>query len=296
MKLLYKTEIKNNADTHNLHIKNDHNYIAEGAVVANCHFAKSTEITKIFELCTKASYKIGVTGTLDNCKTHLNTIIGLTGPINKLNTTKELMDKGQISKFKIKCLILDYDKEISKAIKKFKYQDEIKFLVANKKRNDFIKNLALSLEKTSIVLVNYIEHGQEIYNALMNSKYLNGRSVYYIFGAIEGTERERIRQIVETEQNAIIIASSAIMSTGVSIKNLHNIIFAISGKSRIRTLQSIGRVLRLHIDKDFATLYDIVDNLSYKNHKNYTLRHFLERIKMYNEEKFDYKLINVDFK
>ena len=85
------------------------------------------------------------------------------------------------------------------------------------------------------------------------------------------------------------------MSTGVSIKNLHNIIFAISGKSRIRTLQSIGRVLRLHENKEIATLYDIVDDLSVGKHQNFSLKHFLERVKMYNQEQFDYKLKKIDF-
>jgi superfamily II DNA or RNA helicase len=260
------------------------------------HQAKGAEITKIFEKCINASYRIGLTGTTDNIKANINTIIGLTGPINSLITTKELMDRKEVSSFSIRCLILKYDKEVSKAVKKFKYQDEIKFIVSNNKRNNFIKNLALSLNKNSIILCNFVEtHGKVIYELLLNSKNLNDRKVYFIHGGVDGEERERVRQIMETETNAIIVASSAIMSTGVSIKNLHNIIFAISGKSRIRTLQSIGRVLRLHHSKDKAILYDIVDDLSISKHKNFTLNHFLERVKMYNQEQFDYVLKTIEF-
>lgn len=260
------------------------------------HQAKGTEITKIFEKCTNASYRIGLTGTTDNIKANINTIIGLTGPINSLITTKELMDRKEVSSFAIRCILLKYDKEIAKAIRKFKYQEEIKFIVSNAKRNNFIKNLALSLDNNSIILCNFVEtHGKVIYELIKNSNKIGDRKVYFIHGGVEGEERERIRNIMEHETDSIIVASSAIMSTGVSIKNLHNIIFAISGKSRIRTLQSIGRVLRLHHSKEKAILYDIVDDLSVGKHKNFTLNHFLERVKMYNQEQFDYILKTVEF-
>lgn len=265
-------------------------------IVDEAHGIKATEITKILEKCINASYRIGLTGTIDNIKANINTLIGLTGPINKLNSTKKLMDRKEIASFKIKCLMLNYDKETAKAVKKFKYQEEIKFIVSNTKRNNFIKNLALSLDKNSIILCNFVEtHGKVIYELLLNSKHKKDRNIYFIHGGIAGEEREKIRQIIETEKNSIIVASSSIMSAGVSIRNLHNIIFAISGKSRIRTLQSIGRVLRLHQEKEIATLYDIVDNLSIGKHQNFTINHFLERVKMYNQEKFDYKIINVEF-
>lgn len=265
-------------------------------IVDEAHGIKATELTKILERCTNASYRLGLTGTVDNIKANINTLIGLTGPISKLNTTAELMSRKEIADFMIRCLILKYDKDTAKAIRKFKYQEEIKFIVSNAKRNNFIKNLALSLNKNSIILCNFVEtHGKVIYELLQNSNKLNGRSVYFIHGGVAGEERERIRQIIETETNAIIVASSSIMSTGVSIKNLHNIIFAISGKSRIRTLQSIGRVLRLHQSKEKAVLYDIVDDLSVGKHKNFTLNHFLERVKMYNQEQFEYVLKSIDF-
>lgn len=266
-------------------------------IVDEAHGCKATQLTSILEKCINASYRLGFTGTIDEVKANINTLKGLFGPINKLNTTKELIDKGQVANFNIKCLVLKYDEETAKAVKKFKYQEEIKYLISNPKRNNFIKNLALSLDNNTIILFNFVEtHGKVIYELLLNSKHRKGRNIYFIHGGVAGEEREQIRQIMETEKNAIIVGSSSIMSTGISIKNLHNIIFAISGKSRIRNLQSIGRVLRLHKEKEIATLYDIADNLSTGKHKNYTLLHFLERVKTYNKEQFEYKLINVDFK
>lgn len=265
-------------------------------IVDEAHGVKATSLTGILEHCVNAEYRIGLTGTLDNIKANINTIIGLTGPINKLITTRELIDRNQVSNLKIKCLVLKYDKETSKTIRKYKYQEEIKFLITNPKRNAFIKNLTLSLDKNTIVLFNFVEtHGKIIYEMIKNSKHLKGRNVYFIHGGVAGEERERIRQIIETETNAIIVASSGTMSTGISIKNLHNIVFAISGKSRIRNLQSIGRILRLHESKEYATLYDIVDNLSVGKHQNFTLNHFLERVKIYDSEQFDYKITNIPF-
>lgn len=265
-------------------------------LVDEAHGAKATALTSILGFCVNCSYRIGLTGTLDDIKSNINTIKGLTGPINKLISTKELMDRKQVAAFNIKCLVLKYDKETCNAVKKFKYQEEIKYLISNPKRNAFIKNLALSLDKNTIILFNFVEtHGKVIYELLLNSKHRNGRNIYFIHGGVAGEEREKIRHIMETEKNAIIVGSSSIMSTGISIKNLHNIIFAISGKSRIRNLQSIGRVLRLHNEKESATLYDIADNLSVGKHQNFTISHFLERIKTYDQEQFDYKIVNVDF-
>lgn len=265
-------------------------------IVDEVHTAKSASLTGILEKCSNAQFRLGFTGTLDGLKVNEKTLIGLFGPINKLITTKELMDRKQVASFKIKCLILKYDKETCKVVKNYKYREEIKYLITNKKRNTFIKNLAFSLEKNTIILFNFVEsHGKVIYEMLKDSKHRNGRNIYFIHGGVAGEEREKIRNIMENEKNAIIVASVGTMSTGVSIKNLHNIIFAISGKSKIRNLQSIGRVLRLHDDKDTATLYDIVDNLSVGKSKNFTLNHFLERVKVYNQEQFEYKIVNVDF-
>ena len=107
-------------------------------------------------------------------------------------------------------------------------------------------------------------------------------------------EREQVRFITEKSDDAIIIASYGTFSTGINIKNLHNIMFASPSKSRIRNLQSIGRGLRLKDNKSSATLYDISDDLSYGDKENYTLQHFRERINIYNEEDFPYEIHNVE--
>jgi superfamily II DNA or RNA helicase len=117
-----------------------------------------------------------------------------------------------------------------------------------------------------------------------------------VHGGVDTENREKVREITEKENNAIIVASYGTFSTGVNIRNLHNVIFASPSKSRIRNLQSIGRVLRKGNNKTKATLYDIADDISYKSRKNYTLNHLIERIKVYNEENFNYDIVNIPLK
>ena len=118
----------------------------------------------------------------------------------------------------------------------------------------------------------------------------------FVHGGVEASERENIRQLAEVNDNCVIIASYGTFSTGINIKNLHNVIFASPSKSRVRNLQSIGRVLRKGKDKVKATLYDISDDCSTKSRRNYTLNHFIERIKTYNEENFNYEIITIQLK
>ena len=206
------------------------------------------------------------------------------------------MDKKQLSNLVVRCLILKHTEENCKMVASGKYQDEIDYLVSSKSRNNFIKNLALKLKGNTLVLFQLVEkHGKDLHK-LIEDKAENNRKVFYIYGGVETEEREKARAIVEKENNAIIVASYGTFSTGINIRNLHNIIFASPSKSRIRNLQSIGRGLRLGDNKVNATLYDIADDLQYKSKENFTLKHFQERINIYTEEEFDYEIHNISLK
>jgi superfamily II DNA or RNA helicase len=167
------------------------------------------------------------------------------------------------------------------------------FLVSNEKRNKYIRNLCLSLQGNTLCLFQYVEkHGKQLYEDIKLKA--PDKQVFYVHGGVDTDEREKIRELTEKADNAIIVASYGTFSTGINIRNLHNIIFASPSKSRIRNLQSIGRGLRLKDNKGDATLYDISDDLSYNDKDNYTLNHFRERINIYNEEDFDYEIHNVE--
>ena len=120
--------------------------------------------------------------------------------------------------------------------------------------------------------------------------------MFFIHGGVDVEDREQVREITEKESNAIIVASYGTFSTGINIKALHNVIFASPSKSRIRNLQSIGRVLRKSKDKTHAMLYDIADDITFNSKRNYTLNHLIERIKIYKEEDFNYELSHIKLK
>ena len=258
-----------------------------------CHLFKAKSLSSIMEKLVNAKYRIGTTGTLDESQTNKLTLEGLFGKTFSVTTTKELMDNKHLSKLSIDCIILKYDDEVSKSIKGINYQDEIKFLIQNPKRNAFIRNLALSTKSNCLVLFQLVElHGKVLYK-LIQDKLIQDKSdrkVFFVSGEVDSKVREDVRQIVEKEKSAIIVASSGTFSTGINIKNLDSLIFASPTKSRIKTLQSIGRTLRIGDTSDKAKLYDIVDDLTYKKHKNFAVKHFLERVKMYDEQKFEYKI------
>ena len=277
--------------------KNEGDYFEQFDFVLGdeAHQFKAKSLTTILSGCTAAKYRIGTTGTLDGTQTHRLVLEGLFGPVYKATSTAELIEKKQLANFSIKCLILKYSDTICKESKSWDYNQEIEYIVMNKARNDFIRNLVLSLTGNSLVLFQFVEkHGKHLYENI--KEHAGKRKVFFVFGGTDVEIRESIRAITERELDAIIVASYGTFSTGVNIRNLHNVIFSSPSKSRIRNLQSIGRGLRLGDNKEAATLFDIADDFRIGKFTNYTLKHFVERVKIYDEEKFNYKFYNIELK
>lgn len=277
--------------------KNDKEYFEQFDFVIGdeAHQFKAKSLTTILSGCVNAKYRIGTTGTLDGTQTHKLVLEGLFGPVYKAVSTAELIENKQLASFRIKCLILKYPETICKEARNWDYNTEIEYIVTNRARNEFIKNLALSLEGNTLILFQFVEkHGKDLHGIIKENA--KNRHVFFVFGGTDVEVRESVRSITEKESNAIIVASYGTFSTGVNIRNLHNIIFASPSKSRIRNLQSIGRGLRLGENKEEAVLFDIADDFRTGKFDNYTLKHFIERVKIYDEEKFTYKFYNIDLK
>jgi superfamily II DNA or RNA helicase len=273
--------------------KLDRNFFEDYEVVIGdeAHLFKSKSLIQIMTKLHHAKYRFGFTGTLDGTQTHKWVLEGLFGPSYKIIRTSELMEKGHVSKLDIRCIVLKHKPKIFAT-----YEDEIQFIILHDKRNNFIKNLSLDLKGNTLILFSRVEsHGKPLYELIYNAKKTN-RKVFFIHGGVDTEEREMVREITEREKDAIIVASYGVFSTGINIRNLHNIIFASPSKSRIRNLQSIGRVLRKGKNKTKAILYDISDDCTYNSKKNYTLNHLIERIKIYNEEQFNYEIITINLK
>lgn len=248
-----------------------------------CHrFFSAVEITKLIK-SQNFIHKFGLTGTLPEIKFDVWSLNRIFGPVIYFKKSVELREEKFISKVRIVALEMSY-KNIPKFTKPSMsnpttgYEEEIVWLHTNEHRSKTIAKLVEKLETNTLVLVDRIIHGEHLLDYL---KLHTQKQVYFVQGSVEVEERERVKQLMEDTVGGIVcIAISKIFSTGISIKNLHNIIFAAIGKARIKIIQSIGRSLRLHHSKEIATIFDIADVNLY-----YGLKHFEERSRLYESEK-----------
>ena len=256
-----------------------------GCVIGDeAHMFKAKSLTGIMTKLHRCKYRFGFTGTLDGTQTHRLVLEGLFGPVEKVTSTKELMDKKSLAKLNIKCIILKH-KNIRE---KLSYAEELDYIVTNEKRIDFVVNLLQHLRGNTLCLFQLVEkHGKILYDRIGED------NAFFVYGATSAEQREEIRAIVDKSDNSTTIASYGTFSTGINIRNIHNIVLASPSKSKIRVLQSIGRGLRTSSTKDSVLIYDIADDLG---KDNYTLRHFTERLNIYNEEQFDYEINKVKLK
>lgn len=259
-----------------------------------CHGFKSKSLSSIMNKATEAKYRFGATGTLDGTQTHKLVLEGLFGPVYQVTTTKQLQDNDTLAPLEINVVNLVYSDETRQNFGNQTYQDEIDFIIKHDKRNKFVRNLALNLSGNTLILFHRVEKHGEVLYSLIKDKAEEGRKVFFVSGKVDTDDREAIRQIVEFQKDAIIVASMGTFSTGINIRNLHNIVFASPSKSQIKVLQSIGRGLRKSDDGSITKLFDISDDLHWKTRKNFTLLHCFERVKIYKKEQFNYKIIQVD--
>lgn len=266
------------------------------------HTSNGASVTKVNNNLYKCKYKIGLTGSLKDGKTNIMQYIGLFGNIFKPVSTKQLMDDGQVTKLNIKSIFLKYPPELVKGLEGMDYQKEIKAITSYNKRNKWVTNLAkkLSDKKENVfIMFRHKEHGKWLFDELSKDH----DNVVYIDGDVKSNDREIAKTDMEAKDGMIAIASYGVFSTGISIKNLHHIIFAHPVKSKITVIQSIGRILRKHDSKDIATLWDIVDDIGKEtksptaknkySKKNYALTHAFDRMERYVEEDFDFKIFKV---
>lgn len=261
-----------------------------------CHLSKARSLSSILDKCVNAFVKVGVSGTLDGTEVNEMVLKGLYGPIHRVASTSDLMKDGILTNLTIKAIILKHSDEVSKTFGKVQYVDEMDYLVRNIKRNKFICNMVNSLTGNTLILFQYVQkHGKPLEKML--KELCPDKEVYFVHGGVSGDDREQIRQLIETRENAIICASYAVYSTGINVKRLHNIVFASPTKAKIRILQSIGRGLRKHDTKEVCTLYDIADDLrGPRKTMNHTLRHFTIRLESYMQEGFKLKSHVIEFK
>ena len=260
------------------------------------HLFKAKSLGTLMDKCTNAQYRIGTTGTLDGTETNKLVLEGLFGPVYKVTTTVKLQEEKTLADLDIKVLLLRYHNDECVKLKGSTYQEELEYIVTNEKRNNFVKNLALDQKGNTLVLFQFVEKHGKVLHDLIRKSAGDNRKVFYVSGEVDASDREQIRGIVEKQTNAIIVASLGTFSTGINIRNLHNIIFASPSKSQVKVLQSIGRGLRKSDDGSTTNLFDISDDLHCRGYRNFTLKHSAERIKIYTKEGFKYKIYPINLK
>ncbi len=260
-----------------------------GCVIGDeAHMFKAKSLTGIMTKLQKCKYRFGFTGTLDGTETHRLLLEGLFGTVEQVVTTKELMDKKTLANLKINCITLKHPEKKERMT----YAEEIDYLVSKESRNEFIVNLCDKLKGNTLCLFQLVDkHGKVLYDKMKGSE-----NVYFVYGGTDTEQREKIRGFVENHKKSTTIASYGTFSTGINIRNIHNIVLSSPSKSKIRVLQSIGRGLRISNSKDSILVFDISDDISYNGRYNFTLNHFLERLNIYNEQKFNYEISKVRIK
>lgn len=275
-------------------------------VTDESHRAKAKTITTILSRTFGFAYsRFGVSGTFpsdDSCE--ILTIQSVLGPkITEISAT-ELKDKGIISPMEIKAVIMNHnDDEFGERLKQIRkggygkesYELEKDYIHQSGKRMEFIKKIVNKCQGNTLLLFHTIEYGELIFNTL--SKDLTDKDFYYIDGSVSGKKRDEIKKEMEKTNDGkikVLVASFGTLSTGVSINAIFNVILADSFKSEQVVIQSIGRSLRLHLDKKKAIIFDLVDVYSSNKFNNILWSHFKEREKFYIKREYPYKIIKVN--
>lgn len=276
-------------------------YFSQFAVVLvdEVHRAKGNTITEIMKACIHTKYRHGLTGTLDDVEVHKLVITGLFGPVKRIVTTKEIQDSGRAATSTINIMNLKYSKDMvvdykqwMKDEKKLKgtnfkpWDSELKYLYSCSERTTMIQNLIQGLKGNTLVLFDRVEaYGRPLFEEMRDRLKDDPRTVCFIDGNVSSDERGAIKRLMEADDNVITYASYGTTSTGVSIKNIHNVVLASSSKSKVLVLQSIGRGLRLTDGKSHVNVFDIVDNIEF----NIARGHADTRLGFYNKDQFPLK-------
>lgn len=254
------------------------------------HAWKAMSTVKIMEKCKHIIYRTGVTGTLDDIESNLMSLTGDFGPPQRVATTKELIDSEDVANLKIKACLLSYDEKYRKYVssKCKKYQDEISFITDLEQRNDFIAKLTDSLKGNTLVAFKFADHGKTLFEKIKTEE------KFFINGSVSVDKRSEHQKAMDKSKNMKGIVSLGTFAEGINIKNVNYVILAVPLKSKIKLLQLIGRGLRKSDIKNKVVFIDIGDDFIYKKRKNWSMLHYMDRIKRYNLEGFDIEYIKYD--
>lgn len=282
------TILRNNEDVYNIEVADNNNYYANNILVSNCHrLRKGNKVNDILKKI-KTPYRFGFTGTMPEELLDQWNIIGKIGPVIYEKNSYDLRQDNYISNASIQIIKLIHKNDPPKLDSGNAYREELEYLSTSKFRNELIAKLAQGLKQNTLIMVDYIQHGELLFDIV--KKMMPEKQVFFIRGEVEVEERDKVRQLMETNSDVVVVAISKIFSTGINIKNLHYIVFACGGKAKIKIVQSIGRGLRLHKDKTKLIIFDIADDL------RYSAAHALKRQALYEKEHIPFAIKEIEEK
>lgn len=259
-------------------------------VVDEVHTAKSDKLSYILNNSIHADQRLGVTGTLANTNVAALQVVAHFGAYHKIISARELIDQGYASEIKINMVEIKHSLADVVDMRDVSYQEEMEFLISHQLRNQMLVRMARTLKGNTAIMFERIDaHMKIVYEELCKHK----DNVFMINGEVDIRDRKKIQDAIENGDEITLLCSYGTMQQGVSIKKLHHLVLAHPSKSFIRVIQTLGRLMRQHSSKEFATIWDLVDNLSYSGSYNHALRHSHERYKFYLNERHPVKFIKV---
>lgn len=254
----------------------EHLLSSDVVIIDECHkINHTTEISKILSRMP-TQRRFGLTATLPDPGVNLNNIIGKIGIVIFSKDGKALREGNFVAQLKISMYMLEHTKRPKRRIHDLlkDYQLERQWLMTCQRRNELICALAKRFKNTSLILVDNISYGDTITKMLQD----HGVKTQFIKGSTKMEDRKSIQDDMERYDDIVTVAMDRIFSTGISLNNIHNVVFAMIGKSKIKIIQSIGRSLRKNHNKQHASIFDICDNLPW------SLKHSEERYQLYKKE------------
>jgi superfamily II DNA or RNA helicase len=278
MKLIRKTEIQRPDELYNLHIENDHNYIVNGAVVANCHMAKADALkTLLTGVMAQVPIRWGLTGTVPKEDFEAKSLLVSLGPVISRLSANELQQQGVLAQCRVNIVqIVDHQEHTN-------YQSELKYLLEEPGRLDCMAGVIQQVNSTgnTLVLVDRISAGQELVSRLRNAVFISG-------GTKSGERQEHYDEVADSSDK-IIVATYGVAAVGINIPRIFNLVMIEPGKSFVRVIQSIGRGIRRAEDKDHVEIWDITSTCRFSK------RHLAKRKTYYREANYPFVQERMDW-
>lgn len=279
MKLIKRTEINKPEEVYNLHIEKDHNYIANGVVASNCHGAKADVLKRLMTgSFANCPVRWGLTGTVPKEDYEFVNILAALGPVIHKLAAKELQEKDVLANCSVNIMQLKEVKQHGD------YHSELKFLLQNKARMQFIAAQIEELAKVgnTLVLIQQVGAGEQLAEFI-------GPDAVFISGGTKSDDRQTEYKSVQHAENKVIVATYGVAAVGINIPRIFNLVLIEPGKSFVRVIQSIGRGLRKAKDKDHIEIWD------YTSTCKFSARHLTQRKKFYKDAEYSYKVNKVNY-